>query len=108
MAWFVVQGFDKTVKNDAELDLQLAARSRARPAHLARLQQLADENRVLAAGPLPRDADDLTQGFEGSLMIVEFDHRAALDQWLADEPYMIEGVYDSVNVMPFIRVLPNP
>jgi uncharacterized protein len=52
----------------------LALRQTARPAHLARLQALADQNRLLMAGPHPA-TDSATPGeagFTGSLVVAEF------------------------------------
>ena len=36
-----------------DVENSLEARKSARPAHLARLQELADQNRLFTAGPLP-------------------------------------------------------
>ncbi|MEQ9565651.1 MAG: YciI family protein, partial [Pseudomonadales bacterium] len=52
----------------------LARRQASRPAHLARLQALASEGRLLIAGPHPAiDAEDPgPAGFTGSLIVVDF------------------------------------
>ena len=34
-------------------------------------------------------------------MIVEFDTREALDEWLKEEPFLKEGIYSHVDVKPF-------
>ena len=49
----------------------LALRKQARPAHLARIETLKDEGRLLIAGPHPAiDSDDPGEaGFTGSLTI---------------------------------------
>ena len=99
MALFVVQCLDH--------DDVLAKRLDARPQHLARLEALAAENRLIVAGPMPKDPTDLSQGFLGSTIIVDFDTREALDNWLKDEPYLAAGVYKSVDVKPFIKALPK-
>lgn len=99
MALFVVQCLD----HDDVLDKRLAAR----PEHLARLEALSSEGRVIVAGPMPKNPEDLSQGFLGSTIIVDFDSREALDLWLADEPYAKAGVYKSVDVKPFIKVFPK-
>jgi uncharacterized protein YciI len=85
----------------------LAKRQQARPLHLARLEQLHHAGRLLAAGPMPIDAQDLSLGFSGSTLIVDFDSRLELDAWLADEPYLHAGVYQHVDVQPFIKVFPK-
>lgn len=84
----------------------LAERLAARPQHLARLQALHAEGRLVLAGPNPLDHDDLSQGFSGSLLVLDFPDRASLDAWLAEEPYVLAGVYASVVASPFRQVLP--
>ncbi|KAA8731833.1 hypothetical protein F4V57_11330 [Acinetobacter qingfengensis] len=99
MPFFVVQCIDH--------DDVLQKRLDARPAHLARLQTLHEQGHILAAGPIPKDINDPAKGFYGSTIIVEFDSREALDQWLADEPYVHAGVYKQVDVKPFVKVFPK-
>ncbi|WP_116473521.1 YciI family protein [Zobellella maritima] len=86
----------------------LALRQQARPAHLARLQALADEGRLLVAGPNPAiDAEDPgAAGFSGSTVIAEFDSLAAAQAWADADPYVAAGVYASVTIKPFKKVLP--
>ncbi|GAA3526646.1 YciI family protein [Zobellella aerophila] len=86
----------------------LALRQQARPAHLARLQALADEGRLLVAGPNPAiDAEDPgAAGFTGSTVIAEFDSLAAAQAWADADPYVAAGVYASVTIKPFKKVLP--
>lgn len=86
----------------------LPLRKEARPAHLARLQALADEGRLLVAGPNPAiDAEDPAEaGFTGSTVIAEFDSFEAAQSWADADPYVAAGVYASVIVKPFKQVLP--
>lgn len=86
----------------------LTARLQARPAHLARLEALKAAGRLLVAGPTPAvDADNPgAAGFTGSIVIAEFPSLAAAQAWGADDPYSAAGVYASVTVKPFKRVLP--
>lgn len=86
----------------------LALRQQARPAHLARLQSLSAQGRLLVAGPMPAiDSEDPGEaGFSGSTVIAEF---ASLDEaqtWADADPYVAAGVYDKVIVKPFKKVLP--
>lgn len=85
---------------------QLAKRLEVRPRHVERLKTLHANDQVILAGPCPKNADDTSQGFYGSLLVLDFADRAALDIWLADEPYLLEGVYSHIDVKPFIQVLP--
>lgn len=86
----------------------LPRRQQARPAHLERLQALAQEGRLLLAGPFPAiDAEDPgPAGFSGSLIVAEFESLAAAEAWAQADPYVAAGVYAAVDVRPFKRVLP--
>lgn len=86
----------------------LALRKAVRPAHLARLQQLLDEGRLLVAGPCPAiDCEDPGEaGFSGSLIIAEFDSLEVAQQWADADPYVAAGVYESVTVKPYKPVFP--
>ncbi len=84
----------------------LHRRATVRPAHLARIKTLADAGRIIVAGPLPASdrADETT--VTGSLIIAEFESQAAARAWFESDPYMMEGVFESVTVEPFRQVLP--
>ena len=86
----------------------LALRQSARPAHLERLQTLANEGRLLVAGPHPTiDTNDPGDaGFSGSLVIAEFESLEHAQSWADADPYVSAGVYKQVQVKPFKRVLP--
>ncbi len=86
----------------------LAARLGARPDHLARLESLRDEGRLLLAGPHPAiDAEDPgPAGFTGSLVVAEFESLDAARAWADADPYVAAGVYEKVTVKPFKHVLP--
>lgn len=86
----------------------LAARLHARPAHLARLQALAAQQRLIIAGPNPAidSVDPGDAGFTGSTVIAEFPSLEEAKQWAEADPYMAAGVYRQVTVKPFRRVLP--
>ena len=86
----------------------LDKRASARPDHLARVNQLVEEGRLLVAGPHP--AVDSTEpgpaGFSGSLVIAEFESLEEAQAWADSDPYVKAGVYSSVTVKPFKKVLP--
>ncbi len=89
-------------------DGSLDARLQARPAHLARLEVLKQEGRLVLAGPHPAiDSDDPgAAGFSGSLVVAEFDSLQDARAWADTDPYMAAGVYAQVTVKPFRKVLP--
>lgn len=86
----------------------LETRMACRPAHLARLQALLDEGRLLIAGPCPAidSPDPGPAGFSGSLIVAEFDCLPAAEKWLAEDPYVKQGVFTRTRVRPFKKVLP--
>ncbi|XZG71393.1 YciI family protein [Chitinibacteraceae bacterium HSL-7] len=86
----------------------LSKRLPVRPAHLARLEALKTEGRLVLAGPFPAvDAvDPGAAGFSGSLVVAEFESLAAAKAWADADPYADAGVYSSVDVRPFKQVLP--
>jgi uncharacterized protein len=98
--WYLIQGFDRADS--------LAARMTARPAHIARLNALRDDGRLLLAGPCPAiDAEDPgPAGFSGSLIVAEFESLADARAWAEADPYVAAGVYERVDVRPFKKVLP--
>lgn len=86
----------------------LEKRLAARPEHLARLQQLQNEARLLLAGPFPAidSADPGTAGYSGSLIIAAFANLEAAKIWAETDPFVTSGVYADVIVKPFRKTLP--
>ncbi|MFP4147387.1 MAG: YciI family protein [Halorhodospira sp.] len=86
----------------------LPLRKQARESHLARLEQLRDEGRLLLAGPYPAvDSENPGEaGFTGSLVVAEFDSLESAQAWAEADPYVAAGVYEQVEVKPFKRVMP--
>ncbi|EPC02791.1 hypothetical protein L861_23545 [Litchfieldella anticariensis FP35 = DSM 16096] len=86
----------------------LERRMAARPDHLARLEKLRDEGRLVLAGPHPAiDAENPGEaGFSGSLVVAEFDDLNSAQAWADADPFVIAGVYAKVTVKPFKKVLP--
>ena len=89
--WYAITGIDTPDS--------LEKRLQARPAHLDRLHALKNTGRLLLAGPFPviDNEDPGSAGFSGSLIVAE---------WADADPYMAAGVYASVTVKPFKKVLP--
>ncbi len=100
MMLYMIVGEDRP----GSLDQRLAAR----PEHLARLQALQAEGRLLLAGPCPAiDAPDPgAAGFSGSLIVAEFASLDAARAWADADPYIAAGVYEKVTVKPFKKALP--
>ncbi|WP_461516159.1 YciI family protein [Porticoccus sp.] len=98
--WYAIMSED----TENSLDKRLTAR----PAHLARLEALKTQGRLLLAGPHPGiDSENPGEaGFTGSLVVAEFDSLQDARQWADEDPYLSAGVYASTTVKPFKKVLP--
>lgn len=98
--WYAV------ISQDIENSLPL--RKIHRPAHLARLQDLSDQNRLLIAGPHPAvdSSEPGEAGFTGSLVVADFESLDQAQQWADQDPFLLNGVYQSVVVKPYLKVLP--
>ncbi|AUX72845.1 YciI family protein [Erwinia pyrifoliae] len=83
----------------------LEKRTAVRPAHVARLQLLRDEGRLIIAGPMPAvDSNEPGDaGFSGSTIIAEFPSLEAAQKWAQDDPYNAAGAYKHATVKPFKR-----
>lgn len=98
--WYVI--FSQDIENSLERRLSV------REKHLARLQDLQAEGRLLVAGPMPAiDSENPGEaGFTGSTVIAEFNSLAEAQRWADADPYIDAGVYEKVIVKPFKKVLP--
>ena len=79
----------------------LEKRLKVRPEHLARLEKLQAEGKLLTAGPnATEDGSNIT----GSTVIAEFDSLADAQVWASEDPYVEAGVYGDVIIKPFKKV----
>lgn len=92
-----------------DVDDSLPLRQKARPDHLARLEALLSEGRLVLAGPHPAldTPEPGDAGFTGSLVIAEFPSLDAARSWADADPYVAAGVYRQVQVKPFKQVFPR-
>jgi uncharacterized protein YciI len=99
--WFAIIGTDVADS--------LEKRKSARPAHIARLQDLLDQGRLLVAGAFPaiESEDPGPAGFTGSLILAEFPSQADAKTWAGADPYIAAGVYADVSIKPFRKALPQ-
>ncbi len=88
---FVIIGYDGP---DGE-----AKRKVHRSAHLANLEPLDKQGRVVLAGPLTDKA--------GSLLVLEFETLAEAEEFAYHDPYMIHGVFERFEIHPFMQVFPK-
>lgn len=99
--WYAIIGQD--VPNSLE------KRIAVRPSHVARLQELQSQGRLLLAGPFPAvDAmEPGAAGFSGSLIVAEFASLDSAQDWANADPYVAAGVYAGVRVQPFRKTFPQ-
>ncbi len=96
-----------------DVENSLALRLSVREQHLARLYELEAQERLLVAGPFPAidPAEKIQEtnkaGFTGSLIIATFNNLAEAKKWADDDPYINAGVYKTVTVKPYKKVLPS-
>ncbi len=90
--------------NENSLEKRLSVREN----HLARLNELQKQGKLLVAGPCPAidSSDPGEAGFTGSLIIAEFDNLETAQSWADQDPYIDAGVYKKVTVKPYKKVLP--
>ena len=79
----------------------LDKRMEVRPRHLDGMKALGRQ--IICAGGLL----DETGRMKGSALVMEFPDRAALDDYLANEPYVAEGVWQKIEVETMNVVLVN-
>ncbi len=98
--WYVIVAQDRPDSLDKRVE--------NRPEHLARLQLLQEQGRLLLAGPFPAidSVDPGSAGYSGSLIVAEFDSLEAATAWADADPFVTAGVYADVQVKPFRKTLP--
>jgi len=71
-----------------------------RPAHLAHLRGIESTGRLVLAGPL-------TDGV-GSLIVVDAESHAEAWETVASDPYVQNGIFENIEIHPFLQVFPVP
>lgn len=80
---------------------KLERRMEVRPRHLENMAKI--NGKVICAGGLL----DKEGKMKGSLMVMEFESRAVLEDYLKSEPYITDGVWEKVDVEQLNVVLVN-
>lgn len=95
------------IGEDAPGSIEL--RLQARPEHLARLEALQAEGRLVLAGPFPAidSPDPGPAGFSGSLIVAEFGSQTEAEAWFTNDPYVKHGIFCKTTVKPFKQVFPK-
>ena len=70
----------------------LEKRMEVRPRHLEGMNKLSDH--IICAGGLLDEEGKM----KGSALIMEFDSRQELDEYIKNEPYVLEGVWEKIDI----------
>jgi hypothetical protein len=88
---YVIHAYDHT---DADaLDRRMAVR----PNHLDYVRQLKAKGQFILGGALLDPAGTMI----GSMLLLELENGAQLDDYLQTDPYIVQGVWDKIDVKPF-------
>ena len=79
----------------------LTKRMAVRPRHLEGMAKLGEH--IVCAGGLLDDEGQM----KGSVLILDFEDRAALDDYLKNEPYVVEQVWEKIEVETVNVVIVN-
>jgi hypothetical protein len=90
---FVIRAYDGAGKLDKRMEV--------RPRHLEGMKKLNEH--IICAGGLLDDEGKM----KGSALIMEFESRKELDDYLANEPYVLEKVWEKIEVEPINVVIAN-
>lgn len=88
---FLVIARDGTDEDALERRLQV------RPSHLESIAPLVGSGNVLVGGAMLSGSGDMI----GSMLLMDFPDRAALDAWLEADPYVTGGVWKEIEIKPF-------
>lgn len=94
---FLVTAYDG--KDEGALERRMSIR----PQHLENMTKVKEKGRVLCAGGI-KDSDGRPIG---SAMIMEFADKAAFDEYLKSEPYVVNHVWQDIKVELISVVIMN-
>ncbi len=81
---FVIRAYD----GEGMLEKRMAVR----PRHLKGMEEMREH--VICAGGLL----DQNEKMKGSMLVMEFENRNELDKYLAQEPYVVEKVWEKIEI----------
>ena len=90
---FIIKAYDGAGKLDKRMEV--------RPRHLEGMKKLNDH--IICAGGLLDEEGKMM----GSALIMDFDSRKELDDYLAGEPYVVEKVWEKIEVERINVVISN-
>ncbi len=81
----------------------LEKRLEVRDSHVKGAKRLMDEGKIIQAGALIED-----EQMVGSTLFVDFENDDEINEWLENEPYVVNGVWnmDEFQIVP-VKLLPK-
>ncbi len=90
---FLIRAYDGAGKLDKRMEV--------RPRHLEGMKKLS--NHIISAGGLLDEEGKM----KGSALIMDFESRETLDEYIANEPYVVEKVWEKIEVEAINVVIAN-
>lgn len=87
---FIINGYDYKDKN------ALSRRNEAREDHLNGIKNMFDSKNILFGAAMLNDKEEMC----GSVLVVEYETREKLDLYLEKEAYIVNKVWEKVEVIP--------
>jgi uncharacterized protein len=88
---YLITAYDFT--DPQALDRRMAAR----PSHLDGVRKLKESGNFLIGGAILSPEGKMI----GSSLLMQFQNEEELQQWLKEEPYVNEKVWDKIDIKPF-------
>jgi uncharacterized protein YciI len=85
------------VARDGTDDEAIERRRRVRPTHLEAIAPRVEAGNILVGGAMLSEDGEMI----GSMLLVDFPDRAAVDEWLKVDPYVTGDVWREIEVRPF-------
>ena len=85
---FIISAYDGTDRD------ALARRMSVRPQHLENIAKVTEEGHVICAGGITDSAGKL----KGSFLVMDFETREKLDEYLKSEPYVTGNVWQNISI----------
>lgn len=88
---YIVHAYDHT--DAGALDRRLSVR----PSHLDYVRELKDKGQFRLGGALL----DTDGRMIGSMLLLDLETEAQLETYLKSDPYIVQGIWDKIDVKPF-------
>jgi uncharacterized protein len=91
MNQYLITAYDGTDENALE------RRMNVRPFHLEGAKKLKEDGNFIIGGAILNEEGKMI----GSTMILQFEHQSDLQNWIDNEPYIQQKVWEKFQVKPF-------